>query len=135
MESYYNNLQQSGRMSLNNGSDKATIDPTTSLLWTQYFLAQHYSKRGRNVKALEMIDTAIKHTPSLPDLYLFKARILKRGGASQAAEKAMSQARDLDYQDRYLNSKHAKYLMRAGKPEEAGEIAGLFTRVRALFYI
>lgn len=40
----------------------------------------------------------------------------------------MNEARELDLQDRFINSKCAKYLLRIGKIEEAEKILGLFTR-------
>lgn len=57
-----------------------------------------------------------------------KARILKRSGDLLAAEEAMSTARFLDGQDRYLNGKHVKYLLRIDEITKAEETAGLFTR-------
>ena len=79
--------------------------------------------------ALQSILAAIGHSPTLPELYMTKARIHKRSGDLLAAEHAMSQARDLDGQDRYLNAKHVKYLLKIDQVEEAERIAGLFTRV------
>lgn len=43
---------------------------------------------------------------------------------------AMQEARELDGQDRFLNSKCAKYLVRAEKVKEAEEVLGLFTKAR-----
>ena len=63
---------------------------------------------------------------------MLKARILKRGGDNIGAMKSMSEARALDGQDRFLNSKDAKYLLRADRVPEAEAVAGLFTRVRSL---
>lgn len=40
----------------------------------------------------------------------------------------MNEARELDLQDRFINSKCAKYLLRVGKIEEAEKMLGLFTR-------
>lgn len=41
----------------------------------------------------------------------------------------MEEARALDGQDRFLNWKAAKYLMRAGDVEGASHVLGLFTKV------
>ena len=41
----------------------------------------------------------------------------------------MDEARVLDLQDRFLNTKCAKYRLRAGLEEEAQEVLGLFTKV------
>jgi predicted Zn-dependent protease len=105
--------------------------PPTTLLWTRYFLAQHYSLLNQHQRALELVNAALAHTPSLPDLLTTKARILKRAGDAAGAEEAMRSARELDGQDRFLNGKHAKYLIRVNKVEEAEAVAGLFTRVRS----
>jgi len=44
----------------------------------------------------------------------------------------MEDARLLDGQDRFLNSKAAKYAIRNGEMERAEKTIGLFTRVRLL---
>lgn len=61
---------------------------------------------------------------------MMKARILKRGGDPLGAMESMEAARALDGQDRFLNSKGAKYLLRADKVKEAEACVGLFTKVR-----
>jgi hypothetical protein len=40
----------------------------------------------------------------------------------------MNKAREMDFQDRYINTKHVKYLFRSDEPEKAVEIAALFTK-------
>jgi hypothetical protein len=49
----------------------------TTFLWVQYYMAQHYDKKGDYMYALELIDKAIQYTPTLVELYMAKARILK----------------------------------------------------------
>lgn len=49
----------------------------TNLLWSQMLLSQHYDYVGNHDKALEMIEKAIEHTPTLIELYLIKAKIYK----------------------------------------------------------
>jgi peptide alpha-N-acetyltransferase len=44
----------------------------------------------------------------------------------------MDEARSLDTADRYVNSKCAKYQMRANEIAKAERTCGLFTRVRML---
>ncbi|KAI0747030.1 NMDA receptor-regulated protein 1a [Daedaleopsis nitida] len=106
-------------------------DPTM-YIWTLYFLAQHHSFLGRHKKAVELLDEAVTHTPTLPELYMFKARVLKRAGDPFGAAKCMDFARALDLQDRFLNTKGGKYRMRAGLIEEAVEVFGLFTKKDAV---
>ncbi|EPQ53593.1 N-terminal acetyltransferase A, auxiliary subunit [Gloeophyllum trabeum ATCC 11539] len=100
----------------------------TMYLWTLYFLAQHHSFLGRQSRALSLLEEAFKHTPTLPELYTCKARVLKRSGDYYGAAKSLNDARLLDGQDRFLNTKCGKYRLRAGLIEEASEIFGLFTK-------
>ncbi|KAJ1602583.1 hypothetical protein NDA14_006770 [Ustilago hordei] len=103
-------------------------DPPTSYLWSLYYLAQHYSLIGSSTLALYYIDSAISHSSTLPELHMVRARILKRAGDLLGASAAMTDARLLDCQDRFLNSKAAKYLLRTNDTPEAEKIVGLFTK-------
>lgn len=109
-----------------------TIPPPTTLLWAYYFKALHLSHplnpKPDYAKALDLIDVALKHTPTLPEIYMAKAMILKRAGDVQAAAEAMEEARLLDGQDRFLNSKAAKYWLRANNIEKAEELLAMFTK-------
>lgn len=110
----------------------ASVEPTT-YLWTLYFLAQHYSYLGNHSKSLTILDLAITHTPTLPELHTIKARILKRAGDYVGGARALNEARLLDGQDRFLNTKCGKYFLRTGMVEEASSIFGLFTKVTFSF--
>lgn len=113
------------------GEPSASSDPDqpTMYLWTLYFLAQHYSYLGQQERALSLVSTALIHTPTLPELHTLKGRILKRLGDPHGAADAVNDARILDGQDRFINTKTAKYRLRAGQVEEAQEVLGLFTKV------
>jgi N-alpha-acetyltransferase 15/16, NatA auxiliary subunit len=111
-------------------SDFPSDEPPTTYLWTLYFLAQHYSSLRKPTRALSLLDLALNHTPTLPELYTCKARVLKRAGDYFGATRCLDEARLLDGQDRFLNTKSAKYRLRAGLIQEANEILGLFTKVR-----
>ncbi|KAF8886487.1 NMDA receptor-regulated protein 1-domain-containing protein [Infundibulicybe gibba] len=102
-------------------------EPTT-YLWTLYFLAQHYSYISKHDHAISVLNLAISHTPTLPELHTCKARVLKRAGDLFGAVRCLDEARLLDGQDRFLNTKSAKYRLRAGFIEEASDILGLFTK-------
>ncbi|KAM6492442.1 NMDA receptor-regulated protein 1 domain containing protein [Amanita muscaria] len=104
-----------------------SAEPTT-YLWTLYLMAQHHSYLGQHEQALTTLDTALTHTPTLPELHMFKARVLKRSGDPLGAARSMNDARLLDGQDRFLNTKCGKYLLRAGMVDEAESIFGLFTK-------
>lgn len=58
-------------------SDDGKEEPPTTLLWVQYFLAQHYDQIGQQTLALEYINAAIESTPTLIELFLVKAKIYK----------------------------------------------------------
>lgn len=57
--------------------DDGKEEPPTTLLWVQYYLAQHYDKIGLPSLALEYINAAIESTPTLIELFLVKAKIYK----------------------------------------------------------
>lgn len=109
-------------------------EPTT-YLWTLYLLAQHHSALGRHQKALELLEEALTHTPTLPELHLFKGRVLKRVGDLLGAAACVNDARLLDGQDRFLNTKTGKYLLRAGCVKEASDVFGLFTKVFSILIL
>lgn len=112
-------------------SPSESDEPPTTYLWTLYFLAQHHSFLSRHRRSLSLLDLALQHTPTLPELYTCKARVLKRAGDLYGAARCVEAARLLDGQDRFLNTKCAKYRLRAGLIEEANEVLGLFTKVSA----
>ena len=60
--------------------DKSATDgrePATAYLWVLYFLAQHYDHQKDHMRALELINKAIEHTPTLIELFLLKGKIFK----------------------------------------------------------
>ncbi|GAA6017466.1 hypothetical protein JCM11491_006834 [Sporobolomyces phaffii] len=128
VESFKTSLEDKGAVVTDQVSEDETVESPSTYLWTLYFLASHYSSRSDHKLALETLAHAEEHTPSLPELPMLRARILKRAGDVQAAADAMEEARELDGQDRGLNCKSVKYLIRAGRIEEAEKIAGLFTK-------
>ncbi|KAF8328455.1 NMDA receptor-regulated protein 1a [Cantharellus anzutake] len=106
--------------------------PPSSHIWVLYYLIQHHATNPSTIpRALALADKAIEHSPALPDLYMAKARALKRAGNPFEACITMASAWRLDLQDRFLNTKNAKYLLRAGYIEEAIKMLGLFTKKTA----
>ncbi|XP_073899412.1 N-alpha-acetyltransferase 16, NatA auxiliary subunit isoform X2 [Castor canadensis] len=103
-------------------------EPPTTLLWVQYFLAQHFDKLGQYSLALDYIDAAIASTPTLIELFYMKAKIYKHMGNLKEATKWMDEAQSLDTADRFINSKCAKYMLRANMIKEAEEMCSKFTR-------
>ncbi|PWA32488.1 N-alpha-acetyltransferase 15, NatA auxiliary subunit-like [Gambusia affinis] len=108
--------------------DDGKEEPPTTLLWVQYFLAQHFDFIGKASLALEYINTAIDSTPTLIELFLVKAKIYKHAGNIKEAARWMDEAQALDTADRFINSKCAKYMLKAGLIKEAEEMCSKFTR-------
>ncbi|KAF8960482.1 N-alpha-acetyltransferase 16, NatA auxiliary subunit [Entomortierella lignicola] len=106
----------------------SNYEPPTALLWTLYFLAQHFDFKRSTDQAIGYIDRAIEHTPTLVELYMTKGRILKHAGDHIGAMKALDEARELDLQDRFINTKCTKYMLRADNMAEAEKTVVLFTR-------
>ncbi|WWD02421.1 hypothetical protein V865_000460 [Kwoniella europaea PYCC6329] len=113
-------------------SDDGSISPPTMLLWGYYYLSLHLSYplqlSPNYTRSLELLDKAITHTPTLPELYMAKAMVLKRSGDLLNAAYEMEKARLLDGQDRFLNGKSAKYWLRAGEVKKAEELLAMFTK-------
>ncbi|UZJ50999.1 hypothetical protein CBS101457_000319 [Exobasidium rhododendri] len=107
---------------------QAEEEVPSSYLWAIHFLAQHYSFLQQSTRAMAYIDSAIAHSPTVPELHMTRARIVKQSGSLLWASHALENARLLDGQDRFLNSKSAKYLLRIGQIEEARQRVGLFTK-------
>lgn len=75
--------------------DDEEQDPTVEL-WLLYFIAQHHHFLRNFDQAIEYINRAIAHTPTVVDLYVLKAQIYKRAGDSEYACKLYDEARILD---------------------------------------
>eukprot|EP01130_Rhizamoeba_saxonica_P014440 TRINITY_DN6311_c0_g1_i1.p1 TRINITY_DN6311_c0_g1~~TRINITY_DN6311_c0_g1_i1.p1 ORF type:complete len:725 (-),score=167.66 TRINITY_DN6311_c0_g1_i1:30-2204(-) len=103
-------------------------EPPTSILFLNYFLAQHYNKLG-NELAMTYIDKCIEHTPTVVEFFVTKAGIQKALGNFEEASDLMETARNMDLADRYLNAKSTKYLLRADRVEKAREVMSIYTKV------
>ncbi|KAL5756260.1 hypothetical protein ACOSQ2_021006 [Xanthoceras sorbifolium] len=103
-------------------------EPPSTLMWTLFFLAQHYDRRGQYEVALSKIDEAIVHTPTVIDLYSVKSRILKHAGDLAAAAALADEARCMDLADRYVNSECVKRMLQADQVALAEKTAVLFTK-------
>ncbi|XP_066252632.1 N-alpha-acetyltransferase 15, NatA auxiliary subunit isoform X2 [Euwallacea similis] len=103
-------------------------EPASAILWVYYYLAQHYDYLKQTEKALEYIETAIDHTPTLIELFVTKGRIYKHAGDPIEAYQCVDEAQAMDTADRYINSKCAKYMLRANLVKEAEDTCAKFTR-------
>ncbi|KAK9721134.1 hypothetical protein K7432_003662, partial [Basidiobolus ranarum] len=107
---------------------EAAKEPPTAYLWGLFYLAQHFDRTQQSEKALEYINTAIEHTPTMVELYMTKGRILKHSGDFEGASKCLNEGRELDLQDRCINSKCTKYMLRNDQVSDAEKTIVLFTR-------
>lgn len=102
--------------------------PSTAILWARYLKVQLLEYSGELDDALSLIKKCIEHSPDCVDIYERKARLLKLSGDIQTAAECLDKARELDLQDRYINNKTTKYMLRADRDETALERISLFTR-------
>lgn len=107
-----------------NDADRPQVFLHALLLRAQTYDLVH----GDTASALKMIERAIEHTPTYVDAYMCKARVLKHMGKLKDAAEACDVGRTLDLQDRYINCKCTKYLLRCDEPERAYETASLFLK-------
>uniref|UniRef100_A0A1A9Z1V2 Uncharacterized protein n=1 Tax=Glossina pallidipes TaxID=7398 RepID=A0A1A9Z1V2_GLOPL len=128
MLQYYENLTRSGHFSRDDADKNLPVEPASAIVWTMLFLAQHYDYKRETDKALDYINAAIEHTPTLIELFIAKGRIYKHAGDPIEAYIWLDEAQSMDTADRYINSKCAKYMLRANLVKEAEEICGKFTR-------
>lgn len=124
--SYDKNLQEN--TSFDSDPSTKNSENKTNILWVYYYLAQHYDYLGQYETALEYVRLAIEHTPTLIELLTLKGKIYKHMSEFEKAVEQVNEAQRLDTADRYLNSKCAKYLLRAKKVPQAEEMCSKFTR-------
>ncbi|VDM59394.1 unnamed protein product [Angiostrongylus costaricensis] len=108
--------------------DDDEMESPTSALWLYLLIAQHFDRIGNTAIALKYAECAIAHTPTLIEALMIKAKIHKHAGDYCEAARLMDEAQSLDTADRYVNSKCAKYMLRAGQRERAEKMCAKFTR-------
>ena len=107
------------------------IEQPQSLMWMLYLYSQLLDYYNYYDEALLAITEAIEHTPTVPDLYLFRGKIYKHQNLLEKASLSNQEGRCLDLGDRYLNNKAAKYLLRNNQIIETEEVMALFSKERA----
>lgn len=114
--------------SLEEGTSADSTD-LESAAWTHVLIAQHYSIVDSSPEsAIKHMESAVSLNPNVPEIFFQYAKILRRLGNLEKAANCMDYARRLDLSDRFLNSKAVKYFLRAGRIEEAKEMAVLFVK-------
>ncbi|KAF6019761.1 NAA15 [Bugula neritina] len=109
-------------------SNEGELEPPTTLLWTQAYLAQHYDYLGDFKQAFHHINEALDATPTLPELQMIKGKIFKHAGNMQLAAQHLDEAQAMDTADRYINCVCAKYMLRNNQVKEAEAMCQNFTR-------
>ena len=102
-------------------------DPV-AFVWASLFLAQMEDFEHHTQEALAYLETAIAHTPTCYDLYVYKAKVLRHAGALLSSAETMRQASALDRADRYMNTGLTKSLLRCGAIEEADRTVSYWVR-------
>ena len=70
-------------MTLRAGDDDEQ-DPTV-MLWLLYFQSQHNLFQGKLSDAMDYVNRAIEHTPTLLELYTLKGKIYQKAGDREKA--------------------------------------------------
>lgn len=97
---YFENLTRSGHFSREDADAGLPVEPASALVWTALFLAQHYDYMRDTDRALEYINVAIDHTPTLIELLITKGRIYKHAGDAVEAYVWLEEAQSMDTADR-----------------------------------
>jgi len=122
---YISNLKQHGTF---DGSKASAADSPSSLLWAMFLRCHLCELSGLLPEALSLINECIVHTPTSCDMYMKKARVLKKTGDLVAASEVADFGRSLDLQDRFLNNKTTKYMLRADRVLPAMNTVAMFTK-------
>jgi len=109
-------------------SDEEQQETPNVLLWLLVLYSRHQYRVGNSEAAISLLNEALAHTPTVPDLYLFKAKLLKKQGLLEEAATLVNEGRMLDYHDRFLNNKAAKYYFRVNQVAEAQTVMSAFSR-------
>jgi tetratricopeptide (TPR) repeat protein len=124
VDGYTSNLESTSKFA----SDDEKEEPPSTLLWAWYLRAALHEMAGELIEGVALLDKCLEHTPTLVDIYELKSALLKSAGDIQAAVDCLEKGRELDLQDRYINNQTAKYMLQAGKDEEALKRIALFTK-------
>jgi len=123
LDGYISSLKSSSKM-----DESGPVESPATLLWTMFLQSHMLERSGELEMALTFIDECIMHTPTATDLYMRKARILKKLGELEKASVIADEGRGLDLQDRYLNNKATKYAFRADKIVAGNDLMAMFAR-------
>ena len=123
LDTYISTLKSTGKLDVS-----GQIASPSTLLWALFLQCHMCERSGELEMALTYIEECITHTPTATDLYMRKARILKKMGDLDKAAAIADEGRALDLQDRYLNNKATKYAFRADKINAGNDLMAMFAR-------
>jgi len=103
-------------------------EPPTSILFTLMICAYHFDFMGDTKRALEYVEQALEHTPTLAELYTCKARIYRHGGDLVESAKWFDEVRQMDLADRFLNTQCVRALLRVDDTKGGMEKALMFSK-------
>ena len=106
----------------------ASEESPVAVLWVFIYLALHCDYAGDSAAALVWLAKGQAHSPTLLDLNVFKAGVLKHAGDAAGAYAACDAARVMDLADRYVNTKTTQYALQAGCDEAGENTMALFLR-------
>jgi peptide alpha-N-acetyltransferase len=129
--SYSASLTSCGMFIPDNTCITSSKEAPSVYIWVNAFLAQMYDSQKMYSKALDAINVAIEHSPTVVELLMTKARIYKHAGDQNLAMDTLNNARLLDLQDRFINSKCTKYMIQNDQLKIADDTISLFTRSQA----
>ncbi|KAJ1796139.1 hypothetical protein LPJ59_003933, partial [Coemansia sp. RSA 2399] len=122
-EGYASQLHDTKRL-----DDSTADEPLSVSTWCTFYLAQHADYYGNYERALQLMETAISVSPDTVDLYMVKAKILKHAGDIRGARDVMDFGRQKDLNDRFINTRTVKYMLRNNEVDEAEKTIVLFVR-------
>ena len=108
-------------------SDPETVE-NSCLFWAWFLRASLHEIAGQYEQGLELVKKCIDHTPKNVDVYELQARLLRGLGLLDQAVDVLDAGRELDLSDRYINNMTTKYMLMAGREEEALKRISLFTK-------
>jgi len=103
-------------------------EPPNALLFTLMVAAEHYDFMGETSKALEHVNEAISHTPTMVEVYAAKAKIYRHAGDLQSSADCNEEVRQMDLADRFLNCTCVRSLLRIDDTQGGMEKALLFSK-------
>jgi tetratricopeptide (TPR) repeat protein len=125
---YIDQLKSTGHFSAQDHAASSPKESPATLLWAMYLHANLLERCGQLEEANKWIDECVEHTPTALDMHVRKGKILRKCGNIADAAMVVENVRALDLQDRYLNNKATKYLLRADNVPQAMETIAMFTK-------